>query len=101
MKLSDSRFIGRSIARSNPTPAQSVEPSELGVLRGYGDRTHRDASVLLPNAEEKYEPVSFVDPQFGRRVYGWLVGVDANGDARVEIGDGEYACVPPKQIRRV
>jgi len=101
MQFSDSKYLERAFATSKVNPIQRVNGDILSSLRGVGDAKRRAAQALLPDAEGNYEPVTFQHPENGRRMYGWLVAVDSNGDARVEVGDGEFAVVPPSEIRRL
>lgn len=80
--------------------APHVESSDLTQLRGALNPKHR-VHGLLQNADKDYEPVWFVHPGSGRRINGWLVAVDGDGNGRVEVGDGEYAIVTPDDIHRV
>lgn len=101
MKLSDSKFIRRSVEKARPQPRARVDASDLAYVRGVGNRQVRQAQMNIAGAGGEYEPVSFTLPNTGRRVYGWLTQIDPSGNARVEIGDGEYAIVPPDEIRRI
>lgn len=101
LKLSDQRFLDESIERARPKTAERLDGDTLSSLKGIADHSRRESKALLPTAEGEYEPVSFTNPGDGRRVYGWLVAVTSDGEARVEIGDGEYAIVPPTELRRV
>lgn len=100
-KLSDHKFIARSLERSTPKKIERPDPADLAALRGVAEKARREAQHLVPGLDGSYEPVSFAHPHNGRRIYGWLVAVDSDGNARVEIGDGEYACVPPHELRRL
>lgn len=84
-------------------PAQTAAPraDELARLRGWGDRRNRHDASILAVADDQYEPVSFTHPESGRRVYGYLVAAEANGDARIDLGDDTYAIVPKDEIRRI
>jgi hypothetical protein len=101
MKLSDRKFINQSLEKALPKKAAALEATDFSALRGIGNRHERNAFVPLPSVGGQYEPVSFAHPEQARRVYGWLVAVDPAGNARVEIGDGEYAIVPPSELRRI
>lgn len=104
MQFSDSKYIAQSTARAATPVARPLAPTgdELVALRGIGDRNARHTASIFASTEGEYEPVSFMHPEVpGRRVYGWLVAVEHDGNARVEIGDGEYALVPPDQLRRI
>lgn len=101
MKLSDSKYIQRSIQRAQVQPKESLHADDYGLLRGVFDKTHREARMMFPEAEEQYEVVSFTDPRNGLRRFGYLVDSTPEGNGRVEIGDGQYAEVPPTELRRL
>lgn len=104
LRLSDQKFIAQS-RESREERKASVRSAptadELMKLRGLADSSHREAQILLGGADGEYEPVYFLHPETGRRVYGWLVSVEEDGNGRVEIGGGEYALVPPNEVRRI
>lgn len=105
MKISDAKFVQRSIERfrqaSAPRAFEAPASEDLSRLRNTFSKFEREARMLMPDAEGDYEPVSFQHPDSGRRVYGWLVAVEPSGSARVAFGDGEYAVVPPEELKRL
>lgn len=104
LKLSDNKFVQRSLAKEaedrNPR-FTSPSGSDLSELRHLADKRVRKSQLFAPNADGSYEPVTFQCPQTGRRIYGWLVGVQPNGDARVELGNDTFAIIEPSEIRRI
>lgn len=101
MRFDDSKYLAQSVERSRVKLAERVSGDDLSSIRGIGEAKRREVQALLPDAEGCYEPVTFQHPATGRKVYGWLVAVDGDGNAQVEVGDGEYAVIPPTEIRRL
>lgn len=100
-KLSDQAFIDKAYDSVIPKKSAALNGDDLSKIRGMMTKTGRVAQEFSPDVDGGYEVVSFVHPQSNRRVYGMLVAVTHEGDAKVEIGDGEYAVVPPDEIRRL
>lgn len=110
LKLSDDKFIRQALAeRTEVNLAPTLENVDVSALRGLGDRSGTSLSATLGRSvqasargdAQKYEPVSFTNPENGRRVYGWLVEATHSGLARVEMGQGEYALVEPSELKRL
>jgi hypothetical protein len=100
MKLSDSKFIRRSMEeRTTVKPRGQFQGTEAASLRGIFDKQHREARMMFPEASGSYEAVSFHDPDNGLRRYGYIIGEGQHGTARVELGDGEYMDVPHDELR--
>lgn len=104
MKLSDRKFISKSRKekRAKRAAPQSPDGDDLGKLRGLFSR---EAEIELErsgfSSGASPEAVSFTHPGTGRQIYGWIVAVEPDGSARVELGEGEYALVPPSELKRV
>lgn len=97
LKLNDDKFIEAAMTKAtSPSWPVRVAGTDLSKLRGLVDKDNREAAL-----DAEYEPVSFQHPETGRRVYGWLTSIMPSGEARVEIGDGEYALLAPEEIQRV
>lgn len=100
LRLTDETFMLESLQKEssvrNPLgDGTGVEGSDLAGLRGA-----LPGRVGGFSATDAYEPVSFMHPDSNQLVHGWLVQAMADGTAKVEIGDGEFALVPPEEIRR-
>jgi len=102
MKLSDSKFIKRSMEeRTVVKERERFHADDASALRGIFDKHHREARMMFPEASGSYEAVSFQDPDTGIRRYGYIIGKGQEGTTRVELGDGEYMDVPHDELRRL
>lgn len=96
MKFSDSKFLTETPVETNPYRS-SIDVK--AALRGIA---HKGPSVRGVGVDTNGSPeyVSYIEPDAQIRRYGWLVGQDTEGVARIEIADGAYAHVPIEYVDR-
>lgn len=108
LQLTDDKFITQSIERDvarleRIAGRDEEEPywlDDYSKLQGSFDKRTQKLSASAKPEAKSYEAVYFVEPRSGRHVYGSLVAVDHEGNARIAVGDGTYAVVGPNEVRR-